>query len=638
MKRILQVIGIVFLLFRQVQLFSDDPLSYKRIPLALNEIFTYHVECKALTPLLIKRSFNVFISHFDPHQTYLLRSEVTPYYTLTDQNLATILRDAEHGHFPEYIRLNKLMISSIQRARKIRATIRTQLLHKSDLDLTAFYPAKMAYPETQSQLYQSTFKMMHNWLAHYAAEKGVTTLDSPDRLKVFNYHEKKRRAHEDQYILTFERHEPAFALNILKSLAASLDANTMYYSASEAKAIRSMLFKKFCGVGLHLRESVEGSKVAHLIDNSPAARAAAIQVGDILRQIDGVSVDDLYFHEVLNRMEGEAGTKVTFLFERPATKERYSVTLHREFISLQNERIQVSSELFADGVIGKISMHAFYENDDGVSLEADVREALKELRSQGPIYGLILDVRNNAGGFLSQAIKTVGLFIKSGVVVIAKYAGDEIHYQRDVDPRQYYSGPLIVLTSKASASAAEILAASLQDEGVALVVGDERTYGKGTMQYQTVTDPNARDFYKVTVGRYYTVSGKSTQIDGVKADIVVPTPYSRYQIGERYRRYPLLPEHLLQKHNVREDVQKIFHSYQERRNLALKRYLPRLQQNSRFRLTHDQNFVAFRQALETQSAKNRRGLLMRQHGQDDLQMKEAVAIIKDLLLMQTSAS
>ena len=102
---------------------------------------------------------------------------------------------------------------------------------------------------------------------------------------------------------------------------------------------------------------------------------------------------------------------------------------------------------------------------------------------------------------------------------------------RSLDGRSYYNGPLVILTSRASASAAEIVAQALQDYGTGIVVGDDRTYGKGTIQYQTVTDTGAASFFKVTVGRYYTVSGRTTQIDGVKADLVVPTPYSALAIG-----------------------------------------------------------------------------------------------------------
>lgn len=613
---------------------ASQPLKYEHVPAAIAEMLTYHVEYSQLNPTLIRRSFNVFLSRFDPKNNYLLRSEIEPFLTYNDAKLNTVLTDFNKGKFPEYVRLNKTIIASIQRARKIRASIRTQLLNKADLDLSKMTFATQTFPETQNDLYQITKNSMTNWLVYYASERGVTALDQPDRLKVLNYFEKKRRAHEDQYLITFEKPEPAFALNILKSVASSLDAHSMYYSASEANEIRTILLKQFCGVGLHLREGVEGSYVASVIENSPAARSGMIQKGDVLKQIDAQSVEDLYFKDVLRKMEGPADSKVTFLFERPESQDKFTVTLSREKISLEGDRLQVEAIPFADGIIATLTMNSFYENDEGVSLEADIREALKDLRARGQIYGLIIDLRNNAGGFLNQAIKTAGLFIKSGVVVIAKYAKDQIRYQRDLDPRQYYEGPMVVLTSKASASAAEILAASLQDEGVAVVVGDEKSYGKGTMQFQTVTDPNSRDFYKVTVGRYYTVSGKSTQIEGVKADVVVPTQYAPYNIGEKFLRYPLTSEDLSQRKNIKEDVSDIFASYRERRNRNLDRIIPVLKRNSQQRLKEDPNFALFTE--EVTSRRKGEKVTSGGYGRDDLQMKEAVEIVKDMIVIQHS--
>ena len=155
-----------------------------------------------------------------------------------------------------------------------------------------------------------------------------------------------------------------------------------------------------------------------------------------------------------------------------------------------------------------------------------------KLKSQGNLRGLILDLRSNSGGFLSQAVKVAGLFISDGVIVISKYSNGEEKFYRDVDGKTVYDGPLVVLTSKATASAAEIVAQALQDYGVALVVGDEHTYGKGTIQTQTVTDNRSTSYFKVTVGKYYTVSGHTPQKEGVKADIVVPGRWSKEKIGE----------------------------------------------------------------------------------------------------------
>ncbi len=115
-------------------------------------------------------------------------------------------------------------------------------------------------------------------------------------------------------------------------------------------------------------------------------------------------------------------------------------------------------------------------------------------------------MRENSGGFLSQAVRVSGLFISSGVVVISKYGDGSLKYYRSMDGSPHYQGPLVILVSRGSASATEIVAQTLQDYGVALVAGDIQTYGKGTIQHQTVTSDRTNSFFKVTVGRYYTVS------------------------------------------------------------------------------------------------------------------------------------
>ena len=138
--------------------------------------------------------------------------------------------------------------------------------------------------------------------------------------------------------------------------------------------------------------------------------------------------------------------------------EVFRVKLRRAKIVMEDERLSYTYEPVADGIIGKIDLPAFYDNGGSVSVERDLREALRDLRSQGKIKGLVLDMRQNSGGFLNQAVKVAGIFLTGGVVVISRYSDGEMSYSRDIDGRQYYSGPLVILTSKASASAAEIVA------------------------------------------------------------------------------------------------------------------------------------------------------------------------------------
>jgi len=281
--------------------------------------------------------------------------------------------------------------------------------------------------------------------------------------------------------------------------------------------------------------------------------------------------------------------------------------------------------------------------------EKDIKEAIQLFRSQGNLKGLVLDLRENSGGFLGQAVRVAGLFIANGVIVISKYGTGEVHYLRNISGKSYFNGPLIVLTSKMSASASEIVAQAVQDYGVALVVGDDRTFGKGSIQYQTITDESADLFFKVTVGRYYTVSGKSTQITGVIADIVVPTQYAPYNIGERYLEYPLAPDSVepayldpltdldektkvLFQHRYLPNLQKVTSVWTKR--------LPELRQNSAHRLARSVAFQSFLKKSDKIRAGQANWLVnvvdeqMEKSAEEDLQMKEAINIVKDMINLQ----
>jgi carboxyl-terminal processing protease len=238
------------------------------------------------------------------------------------------------------------------------------------------------------------------------------------------------------------------------------------------------------------------------------------------------------------------------------------------------------------------------------------------------------------------------------VVAISKYGKGEVHFLRNIVSKSYYNGPLVVLTSKMSASASEIVAQALQDYGVALVVGDKRTFGKGSIQYQTVTDPKADVFFKVTVGRYYTASGKSTQIEGVIADIVVPTQYAPYKIGEKFLEYPLSADRVESAYidplsDLDEKTKRLFQMrylpFTQRVVSFWKKNLPVLRQNSAERIAQNPDFLAF---LNKQDANYAKADLLppntvdeqAQMGSEDLQMNEAVNIVKDMIIMESEAN
>ncbi|MEI8329470.1 MAG: S41 family peptidase, partial [Chlamydiia bacterium] len=187
---------------------------------------------------------------------------------------------------------------------------------------------------------------------------------------------------------------------------------------------------------------------------------------------------------------------------------------------------------------------------------------------------------------------------------------------------------------------------ALQDYGVAVVVGDERTYGKGTIQYQTVTDQQARNFFKVTVGRYYTVSGRSTQIEGVKADIVVPTDYAPYNIGERYLAYPLkndqvAPAYIDPLYDV-DPKNKLWFQKNYLPNVQKKlstwtKMMPKLKENSAARLSKNKSFSLFLSKINGNASQDSlvsAGVVEEEGVVGDLQLEEAVNIVKDMIMLR----
>jgi carboxyl-terminal processing protease len=616
-----------FLLFTQLLLGAPKALKTSDIRPSMQEIFNYHVEWKELTPLLVKRSFKIYIEQFDPFRIYLLQEEIQPYLELSSEQISGAMKRYQKDDFSDYQALNQLFQNAIKRSRELRSQVAKELRAPDKEGDSYLY-----YAKSEEEL-KARIRTLYSRALIEDRKFGGPASPDPERCeKIFNLCERRLQRQEAPYTAK-DKKDHYLALLVLKALAKSLDAHTTYFSPEEAYEMRTALEKQFEGVGVVLKESVDGVVIVDLVKGGPAERSGKILPGDLLVEIDHKPLSKTSYEEILLLLKGSGQKKISLGLRRydVAGKEQVIVVdLTREKIIMQDDRLQYSTEPFGDGFIGKLTLPAFYESNDDSSCEKDIREALRAFKQQGKLHGIVLDMRENSGGFLSQAVKVAGLFITSGVIVISKYAKGEIQYLRDLDARVYYNGPLVILTSKASASAAEIVAQALQDYGVAVVVGDERTYGKGTIQFQTVTDTDARAFFKVTVGKYYTVSGRSTQIEGVQADIHVPTQYCIYNIGERYLEYPLpndtVPAAYLDNLPDIDPIsqrwfQKNYLPYLQKKESLWFQLLPMLKNNSSYRLANDPNFQLF---LEREDSRN--------WGDEDLQMIEAVNIVKDMII------
>jgi carboxyl-terminal processing protease len=632
-------VALFFLSFVVLFFQSCFGLEGKKIHSSMEEMLEYHVEYKSFSPLLAKRSFKLFIDQFDPHKTYLLESEASSYLNMSEKKLNKVVSEHELGGYSVYEELNLLAQKSIIRARGIREDIYKELLVSEKNEVKE--ESEDSFAGTEEKLREKIKEQVCFLLkAEQELEKDAV-FSASQKQRIFDLWEKRFRRIENPYL---QEGDSLLEMHILKAFAKSLDAHSSFFSQEEAYDLRTSLEKQFEGIGVVLREGIHGIAIKNLIKNGPAEKSGKIEIGDVLVAINGQSVLGVSYDEVLQKLKGERGEKVSLVFSRlKAEKDQeFDVELIREKILLEEERVRGEALPFGKGIIGIVEVPSFYESGDGSSCEKDLKEAIRRLRSQGDLLGMILDMRENSGGFLTQAVKVASLFISSGIVVVSKYAEDQRQYLRNTDGRVFYQGPLVVLTSKASASAAEIVAQALQDYGIAIVVGDERTYGKGSIQYQTVTEDDASSYFKVTVGKYYTVSGRSTQIEGVKADIVVPTAYAPFNIGEKYLSYPLKNDQIEASFvdpltdigsRSKSWMQKNYLPHVQKKLSVWTEMIPILKANSDFRIHQNKDFLTFfkliEKAREDESTGDSKSI-----GLSDLQMQEAVHIVKDMKLLE----
>lgn len=610
-------------------------LQTKDVIKIMNEMLEQHVEQKEITPTLLKNSFRTYIDQFDPERIYLLKQEVDPLIHPSNRQLEQNMQQYRKTDLSAYTRINDTIRKAIIRSRDLRKKVEQNpdLFHlkqhpiQTSEDQEGHKPFATTTEELRRRLKENLLQFIEMQKNHFGADAVARK-----QQQVIHLYEKELREIENQYLfqddlgkaLSSQNQEHLFTMHVLKALASSLDSHSKFLDPTEASDMKLRLEKSFSGTGIILEEGLDGVVIAKLIPGSPAAKSGRIKINDQLVQIDGRPLDTYSYSDVLEAMRGKEGTKVTLMLKREehqnSDNAEFIVTeLTRAPIAINEDRVDISAEPVAGGIIGKIVLHSFYQGDHDVSSEKDVRAAIKRLEKQGNLKGLILDLRNNSGGYLIQAVKVAGLFIRSGIIVISKYANGDEKVYRDLNGKAAYTGPLVILTSRATASAAEIVAEALQDYGIALIVGDDHTYGKGSIQSQTVTNNQNSNHFKVTVGKYYTVGGESPQIRGVQSDIVVPGPYMKQHIGERYLDDSLPPDTIPDEFN--DDLKDID---VQNRAWYLKYYKPTLQQKV-------YTWINMIPALQEKSEER----LRTQTYNGDIQMMEAINIVKDMLKLRT---
>ncbi len=349
----------------------------------------------------------------------------------------------------------------------------------------------------------------------------------------------------------------------LDALAHVYDPHSDYLGHEQMEELSIAMNLSLFGIGAALESEDGYTKIKELIVGGPAARSGLLQPGDRIIAVaqagkEPVDIINMPLSRAVEMIRGPKGTKVTLTITSGADgTPPKTVLLVRDEIKLADQEakariLDVSSGKGPLLRIGLIDLPSFYADMSGSaghrSATADVARLLKKLKAEN-VSGIVVDVRRNGGGSLEEAITLTGLFIRKGPVVQTRDSSGKIEVGTDEDDKVLYDGPLILLTSRFSASATEIMAGAIQDYGRGVVVGDSSTFGKGTVQtivglasmmdragLAHAYDPGA---LKITISKFYRPSGASTQLRGVVSDIILPSTTDFADVSEAKLKDPL---------------------------------------------------------------------------------------------------
>ncbi len=338
----------------------------------------------------------------------------------------------------------------------------------------------------------------------------------------------------------------------LNTIVEEFDPHTNYFAPPDKDRFDLRMSGKLEGIGARLQKKNDYITIIEIISGGPAWRSEKVEVGDVILKVkqedekDAVSIVGMRIDDAVKLIKGPKGTKVTLTIKNVDGTITDKV-ITRDVVELEETYAKSSLIDKGDRKFGLINLPQFYfdmENYKERNAATDVKKEILRLKEEG-MEGLVLDLRDNGGGSLRTAVDIAGLFIKKGPIVQVASAGNK-EVLEDKDSEIVWDGPLVILVNELSASASEILAAAMQDYKRAIILGSKQTYGKGTVQnvidlnqWLRKNDLGDLGALKITSQKFYRVNGGSTQLEGVKSDVVMPDRYSYIDVGERDYDNPL---------------------------------------------------------------------------------------------------
>ncbi len=552
---------------------ADEPLNTNRARLLGHilhqQLGSQHYNQNISAARLSQTAFDLFLKQLDPQKRFLLEED------------AEQLR-AHRNQIDNAIRRGRLELPLTGRE-ILHERIRQVETITLDLLAESIDPDEPDYIETDSEKYEfagSLSELRERWrknikfqiLSRYISlrENEIGLDDDGDLLPVDDIthaelleqaRENVGRSHRTLLTRMLAETEQDHYDRYLDAIARAYDPHTNYMPPTSKEDFDIQMSGSLEGIGATLREDDGYIRVVRVIPGSAAARQGQLEADDIILKVaqgtaEPVEITHLRLRDAVSLIRGEKGSEVRLTVRKPDGR-RLIIPIIRDVVEIEDSFVRGTLIEGVNGArIGYVKIPSFYRDHSGKTERNstdDTRNELIRLQQQG-ITGLILDLRNNGGGSLADAVSVTGLFIDGGPVVQVRDSSGSIRSMRDDDRNLAYDGPMIVLVNRFSASASEILAGALQDYGRALIVGDEHTHGKGTVQAVLDLDRFVRlrgmsqymplGAAKVTIQKFYRVTGESTQERGIIPDIILPSRLDGLESGERYMENALPWDHI----------------------------------------------------------------------------------------------
>ncbi len=550
LRRIL-LIGLLILLL-PVSSVADN-LSCRRLPLLAGRFLDNHYAQNKMTSEIQTQAVSQMIKIIDPSKTLLYESDLEKLKPIL-QNLFTRLQTGDCASLQQIYEL--LVFRSRENEEIVKKILGSGYRLDDTVELN-INVKKRPYVKTVEEKHDLLRKIVQFQIEN-ALRAGIDLAEAVKQ-QIHRY--------ELQTMRVVERNPEKLIKSVAESFALALDPHTSYLSPENLEDIRIQMQLSLEGIGATLSSENGFTVIEELIPGGGAERSGLLKPKDKIIAVaqDGknpVDVIDMDLPAVIKMIRGKKGTQVTLTILRQAeSAARFDVTIMRDRINIKEQEAKISYETRSVGGrqyrFGVIDLPSFYGDEkENKSCYEDVKKLLAEARGK-QVDGIVLDLSRNGGGLLREAVRLTGLFLNEGAVVATKdnrgqvtilangsaASGKESDRRKVVsfpveDPLAVYTGPLVVLTSRFSASASEIVAGALRDYRRAVIVGQDHTFGKGSVQ---VLMPLPWDMggMKVTTALYFLPGGKSTQKTGVEADVRLPEFFLLENIGETELDYPL---------------------------------------------------------------------------------------------------